>query len=183
LAKLQTLPDLRIVRTEGGLLSGAGEGVRVYKGIPFAAPPVGPRRWRPPEPAEPWYGIREATSFGADCPQELRPGSRAGGIDEDCLTLNIWTPAHAPDEALPVMVWFYGGSFLFGSASDIRFDGEAFARRDVVLVTAAYRVGLFGYLAHPGLTRIAARRLGQLRSPRPDRSTRLGAAEHCGVRR
>ena len=145
--------DLRIVRTEGGLLSGAGEGIRVFKGIPFAAPPVGERRWRPPEPAEPWDGIRDATRFGADCPQELRPGSRASRIDEDCLTLNIWTPAHTADEALPVMVWFYGGSFLFGSASDIRFDGEAFARKGVVLVTAAYRVGLFGYLAHPGLTR------------------------------
>ncbi|MFO1108492.1 MAG: carboxylesterase family protein [Bradyrhizobium sp.] len=150
---LQTRSDIRVVRTEGGLLSGAGEAIRVYKGIPFAAPPVGPRRWRPPEPAEPWDGIREATSFGADCPQERRPGSRADRIDENCLTLNIWTPASAPDEALPVMVWFYGGSFLFGSASDIRFDGEAFARRGVVLVTAAYRVGLFGYLAHPGLTR------------------------------
>ena len=146
-------PDLGIVRTEGGLLSGVGEGIRVFKGIPFAAPPVGERRWRPPEPAEPWDGIRDATAFGADCPQEMRPGSRAGRIDEDCLTLNIWTPARAADEALPVMVWFYGGSFLFGSASDIRFDGEAFARKGVVLVTAAYRVGLFGFLAHPGLTR------------------------------
>ena len=184
LANLQTRHDLGIVRTEGGLLSGAGDSVRVYKGIPFAAPPVGERRWRPPEPAEPWDGIREATRFGADCPQELRPGSRAGRIDEDCLTLNIWTPARAADEALPVMVWFYGGSFVFGSASDIRFDGEAFARKGVVLVTAAYRVGLFGFLAHPGLTAgIAARLLGQLRPARPDRGPRLGAAEHRGVRR
>lgn len=153
MANLQARSDLRIVRTEDGLLSGEGEGIRVYKGIPFAAPPVGPRRWRPPEPPESWDGVRDATSFGADCPQELRPGSRAGRLGEDCLTLNIWTPAREPDEALPVMVWFYGGSFLFGSASDIRFDGEAFARKGVVLVTAAYRVGLFGYLAHPGLTR------------------------------
>ena len=153
MANLQKPQELRVVRTEGGLLSGVGDGVRVYKGIPFAAPPVGERRWRPSEPAEPWDGIREATVFGADCPQELRPGSRAGRIDEDCLSLNIWTPARAADETLPVMVWFYGGSFLFGSASDIRFDGEAFARKGVVLVTAAYRVGLFGYLAHPGLTR------------------------------
>ena len=153
MANLQTRHDPGIVRTEGGLLSGAGDAIRVYKGIPFAAPPVGTRRWRPPEPAESWDGIREATRFGADCPQELRPGSRAGRIDEDCLTLNIWTPARAADEALPVMVWFYGGSFVFGSASDIRFDGEAFARKGVVLVTAAYRVGLFGFLAHPGLTR------------------------------
>ena len=153
MASLQPRHDLGIVRTEGGLLSGAGDSIRVYEGIPFAAPPVGERRWRPPKPAEPWDGIREATRFGPDCPQELRPGSRAGRIEEDCLTLNIWTPARAADEALPVMVWFYGGSFLFGSASDIRFDGEAFARKGVVLVTAAYRVGLFGFLAHPGLTR------------------------------
>ena len=144
--------ELGIVRTEGGLLSGTGDAIRVYKGIPFAASPVGERRWRPPAPAEPWLGVREATSFGPDCPQELRPGSRAGRFDENCLTLNIWSPARAPSEALPVMVWFYGGSFLFGSASDIRFDGETFARKGVVLVTAAYRVGLFGYLAHPGLT-------------------------------
>lgn len=154
LPALKERRDLRVVRTESGLLSGTdGDGIRVYKGVPFAAPPVGERRWRPPEPAAPWEGIREATAFGPDCPQELRPGSRAGRIDEDCLALNIWTPARAADEALPVMVWFYGGSFLFGSASDIRFDGEAFARKGVVLVTAAYRVGLFGYLAHPGLTR------------------------------
>ena len=85
--------DLRIVRTEGGLLSGTGDAIRVYKGIPFAAPPVGERRWRPPAPAEPWLGVRDATSFGPDCPQELRPGSRAGRFDENCLTLNIWTPA------------------------------------------------------------------------------------------
>ena len=153
MAELQKRQDLRIVRTEGGLLSGAGEDIRVFKGIPFAAPPVGERRWRPPEPPEAWDGLRDATIFGADCPQEMRPGSRAGRTDEDCLTLNIWTPAHAADEALPVMVWFYGGSFLFGSASDVRFDGEAFARKGVVLVTANYRVGLFGYLAHPDLTR------------------------------
>ena len=150
---LQKPPDLRIVRTEGGQLSGTGDGIRVFKGIPFAAPPVGERRWRPPEPAEPWEGVRDATIFGADCPQEMRPGSRADRIDEDCLTLNVWTPARASEEARPVMVWFYGGSFVFGSASDIRFDGEAFAREGVVLVTAGYRVGLFGFFAHPGLTR------------------------------
>ncbi len=153
LPALKERRDPRIVRTEGGVLAGAGDAIRVFKGIPFAAPPVGERRWRPPEPAAPWDGMRAATSFGADCPQELRPGSRAGRFDEDCLSLNIWTPARVPGEALPVMVWFYGGSFLFGSASDIRFDGEAFARKGVILVTAAYRIGLFGYLAHPGLTR------------------------------
>jgi len=147
------LSDLRIVRTGSGLLSGMGDAIRVFKGIPFAAPPVGERRWRPPEAPEAWQGVRDATVFGADCPQEMRPGSRAGRTDEDCLTLNVWTPARATDEALPVMVWFYGGSFLFGSASDIRFDGEAFARKGVVLVTANYRVGLFGYLAHPDLSR------------------------------
>ena len=147
------MSELRIVRTESGLLSGTGDAIRVFKSIPFAAPPVGERRWRPPEPVEAWQGVRDATAFGADCPQEMRPGSRAGRTDEDCLTLNVWTPARAAGEALPVMVWFYGGSFLFGSASDIRFDGEAFARKDVVLVTANYRVGLFGYLAHPDLSR------------------------------
>jgi para-nitrobenzyl esterase len=153
LSRRQTSGGLDVVPTESGLVSGSGDRVRVYEGIPFAAPPVGERRWRPPEPVVPWDGIREATTFAADCPQAMRPGSRAGRMDEDCLALNIWTPARAADEALPVMVWFYGGSFVFGSASDIRFDGEAFARKGVVLVTAAYRVGLFGYLAHPELSR------------------------------
>ncbi|MBV8189756.1 MAG: carboxylesterase family protein [Alphaproteobacteria bacterium] len=149
----QTREGLGVVATESGLVCGSGEAIRVYKGIPFAAAPVGQRRWRPPELVVPWKGVREATTFAADCPQEMRPGSRAGRTDEDCLALNIWTPARSADEALPVMVWFYGGSFVFGSASDIRFDGEGFARKGVVLVTAAYRVGLFGYLAHPELSR------------------------------
>jgi para-nitrobenzyl esterase len=153
LLQRQAREGLDVVATENGLVSGSGDAVRIYKGIPFAAPPVGERRWRPPEPATSWKGIREATTFAADCPQEMRPGSRAGRTDEDCLALNIWTPARTADEALPVMVWFYGGSFVFGSASDMRFDGEAFARKGVVLVTAAYRVGLFGYLAHPELSR------------------------------
>jgi para-nitrobenzyl esterase len=153
LSQRQAQGGLDVVPTESGLVSGSGDPIRLYKGIPFAAPPVGERRWRPPEPVVPWDGIRQATTFAADCPQEMRPGSRAGRTDEDCLALNIWTPARAADEALPVMVWFYGGSFVFGSASDIRFDGEAFAHKGVVLVTAAYRVGLFGFLAHPELTR------------------------------
>ncbi len=153
----QAHEGLDVVATESGLVSGSGDAIRLYKGIPFAAPPVGDRRWRPPEPVTPWKGIREATAFAADCPQEMRPGSRAGRTDEDCLALNIWTPARTAAEALPVMVWFYGGSFVFGSASDIRFDGEAFARKGVVLVTAAYRVGLFGYLAHPELSRESPR--------------------------
>ena len=146
-------------KTETGLVAGTAlaGGIRVFKGIPFAAPPVGERRWRPPEPPASWSGVRPATEFGADCPQPAPPpggpsSSRAGRKDEDCLTLNIWAPAAKPSETLPVLVWFYGGSFVVGSASDILFDGEKFARQGVILVTANYRVGLFGFLAHPGLT-------------------------------
>ena len=120
MANLQTRPDLRIVRTEGGLLSGAGEGIRVYKGIPFAEAFVEQcRRCRRKRLAG---DDRQAM---ARWPSPRKPLSVCCWVDEDCLTLNIWTPARAADEALPVMVWFYGGSFLFGSASDVRFDGEA----------------------------------------------------------
>jgi len=148
---------LSIVQTESGLVSGAdSDGVQVFKGIPFAAPPVGPLRWRPPQPPANWQGIRAATEFGMDCPQKrtaAESGSRAPGQDEDCLSLNVWTPARQADEKLPVMVWVYGGSFVFGSGSENRIDGETFARKGVVLVTVNYRVGLFGFLAHPGLTK------------------------------
>lgn len=147
------------VRTEGGLFAGLAlaSGVRVFRGIPFAAPPVGEMRWRPPAPPLPWGGVREATEWGADCPQPAAPAggpssSRAGRQSEDCLNLNIWAPAAKPGESLPVLVWLFGGSFMVGSPSDILFDGEEFAKRGVILITANYRVGVFGFLAHPALT-------------------------------
>lgn len=158
-----------ILDTASGTVEGrmGDDGIGRWFGIPFAAPPTGDRRWRPPEPVEPWTGVRSALDFGADCPQPAA-ASRAPGTDEDCLFLNVWSPgtgrrAHragdpagpaggdGPAAGAPVMVWFYGGSFLFGSGADPVFDGAALARRGVVVVTANYRVGLFGYLAHPDL--------------------------------
>ena len=141
-----------IVAVESGLLSGAGDDVICFKGIPYAAPPVGDFRWRPPQPPPAWSGVRGATEFGADALQAKTPRTRAPRMDEDCLTLNVWTPASRGNEKLPVMVWLYGGSFVAGSASDPRCDGESFARKGVVLVTINYRVGVLGFLAHPALT-------------------------------
>jgi para-nitrobenzyl esterase len=141
-----------IVAVESGLLSGAGDDVVCFKGIPYAAPPVGNLRWRPPQPPLAWSGVRAAQDFGADPLQAATARTRAPGMDEDCLTLNIWTPAQRGSEKLPVMLWLYGGSFVAGSASDPRCDGESFARKGVVLVTVNYRVGVLGFLAHPALT-------------------------------
>jgi para-nitrobenzyl esterase len=118
----------------------------VFKGIPFAAPPTGDLRWREPMPVKSWSGIRDAATFGSRCVQ--------GGqnVSEDCLYLNVWTPEWPPKSRKPVMLWIHGGGNFAGSGSDAAFDGEAFARRGVVLVTANYRLGVFGFFAHPGLT-------------------------------
>ncbi len=147
-----------VVQTDAGTVSGAmapgewGESaVRVFKGIPYAAPPVGPLRWREPQPASPWPGIHKALEFGSDCPQTDDVGTRAPAQSEDCLSLNIWSPAGA--KSLPVMVWIHGGSFVAGSGSERRMDGTALARLGVVVVTINYRVGLFGFLTHPALSR------------------------------
>jgi para-nitrobenzyl esterase len=142
-----------VVETEFGLVSGSGGPIRVFKGIPYAAPPIGELRWRPPAPPSRWQGVRHMGAFGADCPQAPSARTRAPGMDEDCLTLNIWAPALEPGETRPVMVWLYGGSYVAGSASDPRCDGESFARKGVVLVAINYRVGLFGFFAHSALTR------------------------------
>jgi para-nitrobenzyl esterase len=127
-----------------------GAAIAAHLGIRFAEPPVGARRWRPPA----YVGdARPLGTWAPDCPQPADPArTRAPGQDEDCLFLNVWAPAAPPPEPLPVLVWFYGGSFLFGSASDPACDGAALAARGAVVVTAAYRVGLLGYLAHPALS-------------------------------
>ena len=140
-----------VVQTSTGVLAGSGGDIHVFKGIPFAAPPVGPLRWRPPEPPTPWHGVRDATQFGADCMQKRLPETRAPGVSEDCLTLNIWAPAQHSGGALPVMVWVFGGGFVDGSASLPLYDGEALARKGVVLVTVNYRTGVFGFLANDAL--------------------------------
>jgi para-nitrobenzyl esterase len=140
------------VRTESGLVSGAGKGIVSFKGIPFAAPPAGELRWRPPQPAEAWQGVRQATEFGPACPQNTTM-MKVGPQGEDCLTLNIWTPAKTARDRLPVMVSIHGGGFFTGTGSLPIYDGEALARQGVVVVTLNYRVGVFGFLAHPELTK------------------------------
>ena len=143
------------VRTEGGLVAGtgAGSGVSAYRGIPYAAAPVGALRWRAPQPAAPWPGVKPGDKFGADCMQPAEyPELRGADMSEDCLNLNVWSPAQRTTSKLPVMVWIYGGGFTYGSGSHPSYDGEALARRGVVVVTLNYRVGLFGFMAHPQLT-------------------------------
>ncbi len=150
-----------VAATAAGPVEGSvDDGIARFLGVPFAAPPVGPEgRWRAPRPVEPWGSgapPRPAHAFGFDCPQPPGGTSRAPGQSEDCLTLNVWAPADAhrasQGAGAPVLVWFYGGSFLFGSGSDPVCDGTNLARRGAVVVTANYRVGLFGFLAHPDLT-------------------------------
>lgn len=137
------------VPTEYGLVQGAVEnGVTVYRGIPFAAPPLGDLRWRGPQPAAKWDGVRDATKFAPDPYQ----GDGKGNVSEDCLYLNVWTPATSPGEKLPVLVWIYGGGFSFGSTSTPVHNGEHLAHKGVVLVSINYRVGPLGFLAHPELS-------------------------------
>jgi para-nitrobenzyl esterase len=124
--------------------------VRVYRGIPYAAPPVGELRWRPPQPSERWHGVLQATEFGAPCTQLGRPDRPPmPGQSEDCLFLNVWTAAETAEARRPVMVWIHGGGLNNGTA---RIDGEAFARSGVVLVAISYRLNVFGFLAHPELS-------------------------------
>ena len=137
------------VMTECGLVQGAAEdGLTVYRGIPFAAPPLGDLRWRGPQPHAKWEGVRETTQFAPDPYQ----GDGKGNVSEDCLYLNVWSPAKSADARLPVLVWIYGGGFSFGSTSTPTHNGEHLARKGVVLVTLNYRVGPLGFLAHPELS-------------------------------
>jgi len=135
---------------------GRDRSIRVYRGIPYAAPPVGPLRWRPPEPPEPWSAVLKAGAFAPMCPQSPRDASRAGidlPMSEDCLYLNVWAPADASRRGpLPVLVWIYGGGFRAGTGAHPRYDGEGLARRGLVVVTFNYRLGAFGFLATPELS-------------------------------
>jgi para-nitrobenzyl esterase len=145
------------LKVEGGLISGATiDGVRSYKGIPFAAPPAGNLRWKAPQPVIAWEGVREAAEFAPDCPQAPYPQaslfySAPRPQSEDCLCLNVWTAAKE-NEKRPVMVWIHGGALTRGSGATRTYDGTNFARKGVVLVTINYRLGPLGYLAHPELT-------------------------------
>jgi para-nitrobenzyl esterase len=160
LATAQTTDTLHL---ESGLLAGVrgtDPGVRVYKGIPYAAPPVGDLRWRSPQPAHPWEGVRKADEFAPGCIQDLarsRPPwteefMHQGGVSEDCLYLNVWTTAEDAVARHPVLVYLHGGGFGEGSGSVAVYDGDALARKGLVVVTVNYRLGVLGFLAHPELT-------------------------------
>jgi para-nitrobenzyl esterase len=139
------------VKVEGGLVQGvAGGGLVVYKGIPFAAPPIGDLRWKAPEPVVAWPGILQADKYGPACVQSMG-GPPPSGMGEDCLYLNVWTPAASATEKLPVLVWIYGGGFNGGATSYPVHDGAKLATRGVILVSVAYRVGVLGFFAHPEL--------------------------------
>lgn len=146
------------ISTTNGLLAlpePNAAGIRCFKGVPYAAPPVGPLRWRPPAPVKPWSGIRRTDTFGPNSLQgvvfdDIDP--RPAGVSEDCLYLNIWSGAVASGDLLPVMVWIHGGGFVVGSGSEPRYDGSNLAARGIVVVTLNHRLNALGFLAHPDLS-------------------------------
>jgi para-nitrobenzyl esterase len=150
------------VKIEAGLISGTvigdvGKEVRIYRGIPYAAPPVGELRWKPPQPEAAWAGVRQAIEYGKACMQNPPPAGLIYSFklppqSEDCLYLNIWTPAKLSSDRLPVMFWIHGGGFTAGSGSEPQYEGEALSRKGVIVVTINYRLGVFGFLWHPELT-------------------------------
>jgi para-nitrobenzyl esterase len=147
------------VRTDRGTVEGtvsADGKIQIFRGIPFAAPPLGDLRWKEPQPVAKWKGVRKATEFGPRCMQGRVFGDmvfRDNGPSEDCLYLNVWTPAASPKAHLPVMVWIYGGGFVAGSTSEPRQDGENLAKKGVVVVSCNYRLGVFGFFASADLAR------------------------------
>jgi para-nitrobenzyl esterase len=152
------------VKIANGMLEGVSDkssGVRSFKGIPFGEPPLGDYRWKPPQPVKNWEGVRKADKFGPRCMQ--RPifgdmGFRSNGMSEDCLYLNVWTPAKSDSEKLPVLVYFFGGGFVAGDGSEGRYDGESMAKKGIVAITVNYRLGVFGFMAHPELTKESPQR-------------------------
>lgn len=152
-AVAQTPP---IVKTQSGDLQGAADlGIFAFKGIPYAAPPVGRLRWREPEPAARWQGIRKADEYGNACIQtpglSTAHGGDPGPLSEDCLYLNVWTPKPERSAGLPVMMWIHGGAFIFGAGGLPVYDGSALAKKGVIVVTINYRLGQLGFFAHPAL--------------------------------
>ena len=148
------------VKTANGVVESTTspkDGVRSFKGIPFGTPPVAKLRWREPQPVKNWTGVRNADKFGPACMQKLAPDDdywlRGDGMSEDCLYLNVWTPAKSAKEKLPVLVYIFGGGFQNGDGSEPRYDGESMARHGIVAVSVNYRTNIFGFLAHPELTR------------------------------
>src|SRR5215831_15946379 len=148
------------VRIANGTLESnmvAKDGIRSFKGIPFAQPPVGELRWREPQPVKNWKGARNADEFGPRCMQRTGPTSdywfRSSGMSEDCLYLNVWTPAKSDKEKLPVLVYIFGGGFQNGDGSEPRYDGADMARHGMVAVSVNYRTNIFGFFVHPELTK------------------------------
>jgi len=142
------------VRTHSGSVVGAVDGEAIaYKGIPYAAPPVGDLRWKPPQPAPHWDGVRDAKAFGLPCPQPPFGPAPMKDWNEDCLTINVWTPAAPSGRSLPVLVVIPGGGFFGGGASDSRTNGRELAKQGVVVVSFNYRIGVFGFFAHPALSK------------------------------
>jgi para-nitrobenzyl esterase len=148
------------VKIANGTLEGPGPsatGVRSFKGVPFAQPPVGDLRWREPQPVKNWKGVRGAGEFGPRCMQRTGPGAdywfRSNGMSEDCLYLNVWTPAKSDKERLPVLVYIFGGGFQNGDGSEPRYDGADMASKGMVAVTVNYRTNVFGFFSHPELTK------------------------------
>ncbi|HET9315372.1 MAG TPA: carboxylesterase family protein [Vicinamibacteria bacterium] len=155
-----TLAGAEPVKVTGGLIegtTGTDPSVRVFRGIPFAAPPVGALRWKAPQPVAAWDGVRKADAWGTRCVQAAMWGaplvSREAGMGEDCLYLNVWTTAREPGEKRPVLFVIHGGGFAQGSSSEPRTDGEWFAKQGIVVVEPNYRLGVIGFLAHPELSR------------------------------
>jgi para-nitrobenzyl esterase len=148
------------VKIDNGLIESTTQpssGVRSFKGIPFGQPPVGDLRWREPQPVKNWTGVRNADRFGPRCMQRTSPTAdywfRSNGMSEDCLYLNVWTPAKSEKERLPVLVYIFGGGFQNGDGSEPRYDGESMARKGIVAVTVNYRTNVFGFFSHPELTK------------------------------
>ncbi len=157
-------PLTTTVEVTGGTIEGVDQdGVFSYKGIPFAAPPVADLRWKAPQPTKAWTGVRNADTFAPGCMQDSSMSAMTGApanFSEDCLYLNVWTAAKTAGEKRPVMVWIHGGAFVGGMTGTPMFDGTKFAQKGVVLVSIAYRLGVFGFMAHPELSRESGRGSG-----------------------
>jgi len=149
--------------TGGRAAATVTNGISSFKGIPFAAPPTGALRWKAPQPVKPWTGVKQASAYGPACVQDPTFPKLFGApltLSEDCLYLNVWTPAKSATDALPVMVWIYGGGFVGGQTSVPLYDGTRLAEKGVVLVSVAYRLGVFGFFAHPELSRESGKASG-----------------------
>jgi para-nitrobenzyl esterase len=148
------LAQITQAKVTGGMVSGVAEGdISVFKGIPFAAPPVGDLRWKAPAAVRPWSGIRKADAFANACMQAPNTQGNTAPVSEDCLYLNVWTPAKSGRAKIPVIVWIHGGGYVGGSTSIPLYAGTGFAKKGVIMVSLAYRLGPYGYMAHPELSR------------------------------